>query len=95
MKIPTVYIITNLNNTTLYIGVTSNLAQRIYQHKNKIFKGFSSKYNLTKLVYFEQFENMENAIIREKRLKEWHRDWKERLITKMNPTWQDLYSSIV
>jgi putative endonuclease len=95
MKIPAVYIITNLNNTTLYIGVTSNLAQRIYQHKNKTIKGFSSKYNLTKLVYFEQFEDMENAIIREKRLKEWHRDWKERLISKMNPAWQDLYSSIV
>lgn len=78
MKIPAVYIITNLNNTRLYIGVTSNLARRIYQHKNKMIKGFSSKYNLTKLVYFERFEDMENAIIREKRLKKWHRDWKER-----------------
>ena len=74
MKLPMVDIITNLYNTTFCTIVTSNLAQRIYQHKNKMIKGFSAKYNLTKLVYFERFEDMENAIIREKRLKKWHRD---------------------
>lgn len=65
MKQPCVYIITNRNNTTLYIGVTSNLVQRVYQHKNKLIKGFSAKYNLDKLVYFELFEDMDNAITRE------------------------------
>lgn len=67
MKKPCIYIITNRHTTTLYIGVTSNLIQRIYQHKRKLMKGFSSIYNLDKLVYFEQFDDMENAILREKR----------------------------
>jgi putative endonuclease len=66
MKQPCIYIITNRHNTTLYIGVTSNVIQRIYQHKHKLIKGFSSTYNLDKLVYFEQFDDMENAILREK-----------------------------
>jgi putative endonuclease len=78
MKQPSVYIITNRHNTTLYIGVTSNLIKRICQHKNK-------------LVYFEFFEDMENAITREKRLKVWKRDWKNRLINEMNPCWKNLY----
>ena len=95
MKQPCVYIITNIRHTTLYIGVTSNLPQRIYQHKHKMIKGFSAKYNLTKLVYYERFEDMTNAIIREKRMKEWHRCWKERLISKLNPYWQDLYQAII
>ena len=95
MKQPTVYIISNIHNTTLYIGVTSNLSERIYKHKEKLIKGFSSKYNLTKLVYFEVHENMEHAIIREKRLKEWHRSWKNRLISEMNPLWRDLYLDIL
>jgi putative endonuclease len=67
------------------------LNQRIYQHKNKLVKGFSAKYNLDKLVYFELFENMESAILREKRLKKWHRDWKNKLINELNPDWLDLY----
>ena len=95
MKLASVYIITNLNNTVLYIGVTSNLPQRIYQHKHKICKGFSEKYNLSKLVYFEQFSDMYNAIIREKRLKQWKRLWKERLINDLNPNWRDLYFDII
>ena len=66
MKQPCIYIITNPHNTTLYIGVTSNFPQRIYQHKHKLIKGFSSTYNLNKLVYFAQFDDMENAILREK-----------------------------
>ena len=94
MKQPAIYIITNTHNTTLYIGVTSMLQQRIYQHKMKLIAGFSEKYNLEKLVYFEQFENIEDAILREKRLKNWHRAWKERLINSMNPEWIDLYDSL-
>ena len=95
LKTPSVYILTNHHNTTLYIGVTSNLIQRIYQHKNKLVKGFSTKYNLTKLVYFELFEDMENAIVREKRLKYWNRQWKNKLISEVNPDWRDLYSKLI
>ena len=95
MKQPCIYIITNRHNTTLYIGVTSNLVQRIYQHKNKLVKGFSAKYNLNKLVYLEPFEDMDNAIIREKRLKLWKRDWKNRLINEINPNWRDLYPDLL
>lgn len=94
MKIPTVYILTNNRNTTLYIGVTSNLHHRIYQHKNKLVEGFSSKYNLTKLVYFECYDEMRDAIAREKGLKRWHREWKNNLITENNPEWKDLYSDL-
>jgi len=95
MKQPCVYMITNRNNTTLYIGVTSNLVQRVYQHKNKLIKGFSAKYNVDKLVYFELFEDMENAITREKRLKLWKRDWKNRIINEVNPSWRDLYPDLI
>ncbi len=95
MKAPMVYIITNIHNTTLYIGVTSDLSQRIYQYKNKLVSGFSAKYNLTKLIYFEQFEDMGSAILREKQLKQWHRKWKNRIISECNPSWQDLYHRIV
>ena len=95
MKKPCIYIITNRHNTALYIGVTSHLILRIYQHKNELIKGFSSKYNLNKLVYFEQFEDMDNAILREKRLKKWNRDWKNRLIEELNPSWIDLYPDLL
>jgi len=95
MKQPCVYMITNRNNTTLYIGVTSNLVQRVYQHKSKLIKGFSAKYNVEKLVYFELFEDMENAITREKRLKVWKRDWKNRIINEVNPSWRDLYPGLI
>jgi len=95
MKQPCVYIVTNSHNTALYIGVTSNLPQRIFQHRNKMVKGFSSKYQLSKLVHFEQFEDMANAIVREKRLKKWNRQWKNRLITEQNPDWLDLYPSLL
>jgi putative endonuclease len=95
MKQPTIYIITNDRNTTLYVGVSSNLIQRIYQHKNKLIAGFSAKYNLHKLVYFEQFNGMNNAILREKRLKKWNRTWKNQLINECNPTWLDLYPSLL
>ena len=95
MKKPCIYIITNRHNTTLYIGVTSNLVQRIYQHKSKLISGFSAKYNLNKLVYFEVYEDMENAIVREKRLKVWKREWKNRLINECNPSWKDLYPDLL
>ena len=90
-----VYIVSNKKNGTLYIGVTSNLVCRIYEHKNKLFKGFTSKYDLTKLVYFEIYEDAGQAISREKELKKWERDWKIQLIEKNNPNWDDLYSKII
>ena len=90
-----VYIITNKYNTTIYVGVTNNLARRIYEHKNKLVEGFSSKYNLNKLIYFECTENVESAIIREKQIKNYSRAKKELLIEKINPNREDLYESIL
>ena len=90
-----VYIITNKYNTTIYVGVTNNLARRIYEHKNKLVEGFSSKYNLNKLIYFECTENVESAIIREKQIKNYSRAKKELLIEKINPSREDLYESIL
>ena len=90
MKNPCVYILTNKNNTVLYIGVTSNLLKRIYQHKTKAFKGFSLKYNCNKLVYFEEFQSINEAISREKQLKAGNRKRKEELINDENPEWNDL-----
>ncbi|WP_394172938.1 GIY-YIG nuclease family protein [Thalassotalea litorea] len=95
MKQPAVYILTNMKNSVLYLGVTSNLPQRIYQHREKLVEGFSARYNLTKLVYFELYDDLENAITREKRMKEWHRQWKVNLIEKSNPNWRDLYPEIL
>ena len=85
-----VYILTNYNETTFYIGVTNDLQRRVFEHKNKLIDGFSSKYNLTKLVYFEITEDIEVAIKREKQLKNWHRDWKINLIKENNPNFNDL-----
>ena len=93
-KICAVYILTNTNNTTFYIGVTSNLPKRIWEHKNKFVDGFTKKYNVDKLVYYELTENIETAINREKQLKNWHRDWKIKLIKKINPNFDDLYKFI-
>lgn len=95
MKEPAIYIITNTTNSVLYIGVTSNLVQRIYQHKEKLIGGFSKQYNLFKLVYFELYDDMDSAIQREKRLKVWQRSWKERLILNTNPKWKDLYQELL
>ena len=95
MKNPCVYIITNQNNKVLYTGVTSDLVKRIYQHKNKLIKGFSTKYNCNKLVFFEQFENMENAILREKQIKASSRKKKVDFIESKNPKWDDLYNEIL
>ena len=79
------------NRPTLYIGTTSNLLQRIHQHKQNLIKGFTKKYHLNKLLYFEIFDNMEEAIKREKQLKNWHREWKLNLIKTKNSTFKDLY----
>lgn len=90
MKNYYVYIITNFTNSTLYVGVTNNLERRLYEHKNKLVDGFSKRYNLNKLVYFEETISIEKAIEREKQLKSWKRDKKETLIKNINPTWKDL-----
>lgn len=85
-----VYIMTNINNSVLYIGVTNDLKRRVYEHKNKLIEGFSEKYNLCKLVYYERINDIETAIAREKQLKMWHRDWKVNLIKSQNPNFDDL-----
>ncbi len=90
-----VYIVTNKKEGIFYTGVTSSLAKRIWGHKNKVVNGFSKKYNLDKLVYYEVFEDAENALRREKRLKRWGRDWKIEAIEKFNPKWDDLYNNVV
>lgn len=88
-----IYILTNFNLSTFYIGVTNNLERRIYEHKNKLINGFSSKYNLLKLVYFELTDSIETAIAREKQLKNWHKQWKINLIKENNPQFLDLSKS--
>jgi putative endonuclease len=91
MKKSYVYILTNKNNTVLYIGVTSDLALRLEQHKNKSLKGFTSRYNCDKLVYFEEFLDINQAIVREKQLKAGNRNKKEELISSINPLWDELF----
>ena len=85
-----VYLLTNKHNTVLYTGVTSELEQRVFEHKTKQYRGFTSKYNCNKLVYFEEFDDVEEAIKREKQLKKYRREWKENLINEMNSEWKDL-----
>jgi putative endonuclease len=89
-----VYILASQRNGTLYIGVTSDLIKRTWEHKNKVVEGFTKKYEVTHLVYYEQFEDIEQAIEREKRLKKYNRQWKIDLIEKMNPDWKDLYEDL-
>ena len=89
-----VYILASKRNGTLYIGVTSDLVQRIWQHKNKMVKGFTKKYNVDRLVYYETHSNVESAITREKQMKKWRRAWKIRLIEGENSDWNDLYDNI-
>lgn len=85
-----VYIFTNSSNKVLYTGVTNNLERRIYEHKNKLVKGFTQKYNLNKLVFYEMTSDITSAIKREKQLENWHRPWKINLINEFNPEWKDL-----
>ncbi len=89
-----VYILASKRNGTLYIGVSSDLIKRIYQHKNDIIEGFTKKYKVHMLVYYERTSSVESAIKREKDLKNWKRKWKLNLIEKNNPGWRDLYSEL-
>ena len=95
MKSGYVYIMTNKKHGTLYIGVTSNLIQRTYQHRNHLIDGFTKRYNLSKLVYFEQLQTIQDAIYREKQLKAGNRKRKIEVIETLNPDWQDLYPTIL
>ena len=94
MKQPAIYIMTNKRDGVLYTGVTSSLVKRVAEHKNKTIEGFSSKYNCSMLVYYEIFDDMENAILREKQIKNGSRKKKLILIENLNPEWKDLYSNI-
>lgn len=87
-----VYILASRRNTVLYTGVTSNLMQRVWQHRQGLIEGFTKKYNVNKLVYFEQFQDINEAIRREKCIKRWKRNWKDELIAKLNPDWNDLFT---
>ncbi len=95
MKTYYIYMLTNWNNEVLYIGVTNNLERRIYEHKNKLVKGFTEKYNLTKLVYIETTDYINAAIEREKQLKKWRREKKDNLVESVNPSWDDLNIGIM
>jgi putative endonuclease len=90
-----VYILASKRNGTLYIGVTSNLIERVWEHKNNVVDGFTKKYSVHILVYFEQTENVQSALLREKQLKKWKREWKVKLIEEKNPEWKDLYDEIL
>ena len=95
MKDYYVYILSNTNNQVLYTGVTNHLIRRVYEHKNHAVDGFTQKYNVTKLVYFEQGSDVEAAIAREKQIKRWRREKKNYLINQFNPDWRDLYLDLV
>ncbi|HCP24646.1 MAG: GIY-YIG nuclease family protein [SAR202 cluster bacterium] len=94
MKQPCVYLLTSKRNGTLYVGVTSNLVQRVWQHKNMLEQGFSIRYDVHTLVWHEAHDTMESAIAREKAIKGWKRDWKLALIEESNPGWRDLYEEL-
>ena len=94
MKQMYVYIMASGFNGTLYIGVTSNLQKRVWEHKNHVVEGFTQKHQVDKLVYYEVFQDTLLAITREKTLKKWNRDWKKQLINKTNPKWEDLYQGL-
>jgi putative endonuclease len=89
-----VYILASRIGGTLYIGVTNDLVRRVAEHRLKLLESFTKKYEVVRLIYFEQFDDAENAIRREKRLKKWNRAWKIRLIEEFNPNWDDLYPAI-
>jgi putative endonuclease len=94
-KFPCVYILANRENGTLYVGVTSDLARRIEEHRSKLAEGFTKRYGVDRLVWFEIHPTMESAICREKRLKDWNRAWKKRLINRDNPLWEDLSNQLL
>lgn len=90
-----VYILASRRNGTLYVGVTGNLPQRVFEHRGEIREGFTKRYGVHLLVWFEEYGDVQDAIVREKRIKKWRRSWKLELIEKMNPAWEDLYSRVV
>ncbi|MBM3342691.1 MAG: GIY-YIG nuclease family protein [Betaproteobacteria bacterium] len=92
---PCVYILASSRNGTLYVGVTSDLVKRVWEHKNDFVEGFTKQYGVHALVWYEVHETMESAIAREKALKYWKRAWKLRLIEEMNPGWDDLYEKLI
>ena len=94
MKQPAVYMLASIRNGTLYIGVTSDLIQRVWQHKQGLIDGFTKKYGVKMLVWYEQHETMESAIAKEKAMKKWRRKWKLDIIEKTNPAWRDLWTEI-
>lgn len=93
-KVGYVYIITNKPDGVLYVGVTSDILRRIFEHKQQLVEGFSSRYHLDTLVWYEEFPTIAEAIVCEKRIKKWKRDWKIRVIEETNPAWADLYPSL-
>jgi len=95
LRQPCVYILASRRNGTLYVGVTSDLVKRVWEHKSDIVEGFTERYSVHILVWFEQHDTMESAISREKAIKEWKRRWKLELIERQNPEWRDLYPEIV
>ena len=95
MKQSYVYILASRKNGTLYVGVTSDLIKRIYEHKQNIINGFTKKYSVHTLVYYEIHDDVREAITREKQIKKWNRSWKLRLIEEKNPEWRDLYNEMV
>jgi putative endonuclease len=90
-----VYILASQKYGTLYVGVTSDLLKRIYQHKEKIIAGFTKEHNVDKLIYYETYQDIDQAILREKQIKKWRRNWKINLIEKHNPDWLDLYYELL
>ena len=94
-KLPVVYIMASKRNGTLYTGVTIDLPSRVWQHKNSVVDGFTKKYNVHQLVYYEVHGNRETALTREKQIKKWNRKWKIELIEEQNPDWRDLYEDIL
>jgi putative endonuclease len=93
--LPYVYLWASGRNGTLYVGVTSDLIKRVHEHKSKAVKGFTSKYDVDQLVWFEQTDSIESAITREKQIKEWKRGWKIQLIEERNPYWNDLFPGLL
>ena len=89
-----VYMMASQKNGTIYVGVTSDLKKRVWQHKNNVVEGFTEKYDVHDFVWYEHHENAESAITKEKRMKDWRRDWKVKRIVEMNPDWKDLYDDI-
>ncbi len=95
MKLYYIYILASKRNGTLYIGITNDIVKRIWEHKEKLVQGFTKKYDVDILVYFEQFTDVKDALKREKALKKWNRRWKLELIEEKNPNWNDLYNDLI